>query len=106
MSKITNDKVSVPTGTELNEKDYLNITLSYLKDIQKNMCISMTEASNEKLFKIFGKMFQDITELQRTAYNTAFKFGWYELETPNKTKLDEKYNNLLNELNSLNEEKI
>ena len=49
-NKITNPKTEVPKGMALNDKDYLNMTLSLLKDMEKNYAISLTEASNENLF--------------------------------------------------------
>ena len=35
-NKITNTKVEVPKGTELNDKDYLNCLNSHLKEMCKN----------------------------------------------------------------------
>ena len=49
-NEIKNEKVEVPTGISLNDKDYLNSLLSTLKEITKNYTISLTEASNEVLY--------------------------------------------------------
>ena len=50
-NKICNTKIEVPTGTNLNDKDYLTNILMLLKDYEKNMVVALTEASNENLFK-------------------------------------------------------
>jgi len=39
MSKVANEKVEVPTGIELNDKDYCTCLLSTLKDMEKNYCV-------------------------------------------------------------------
>ena len=46
-NKISNTKVEVPKGTEMNDKDYINSVLSSLKEMSKNYTLAMTEASNE-----------------------------------------------------------
>lgn len=90
MSKVANKKVEVPTGIELNDKDYCTCLLSTLKDMEKNYCIAMTEASNEWLYQIYRDVFLDIADLQRKVYTLMFQNGWYALETVSQTKLDEK----------------
>lgn len=101
MTKISNNKIEVTNGVNMNEKDYLILCLSYLKDIEKNLCIALTEASNEKLYKILYKMFENISGLQRKVYELAFRCGWYELESLDNKKIDTKYQKLLKEFNSL-----
>ena len=101
--KIKNEKIEVSNGSNLNEKDYLNICLAELKEMEKNLCTAMTEASNENLFKKINKMFLEIVTLQRKVYDIMFKFGWYELECSDTKKINDKYNNLLKDFESLNE---
>lgn len=101
MSKICNTKVEVPTGMELNDKDYCTCLLSTLKDMEKNYCIAMTEASNEWLFSIYRDTFLDIADLQRKLYLLMFRNGWYCLEDVTQTKLDEKSKMLSTEYNDL-----
>lgn len=57
-NKITNPEVEVPKSSNLNDKDYLNILLTSLKELSKNYTISMTEASNEYLFAKYNKTFE------------------------------------------------
>jgi len=101
MSKICNTKVQVPTGIELNDKDYCACLLSTLKDMEKNYCIAMTEASNEWLYGIYKDVFLDIADLQRKVYMLMFENGWYALENVEQTKLDEKINMLGQEYQDL-----
>ena len=100
-NKICNPKTEVPSGTILNDKDYLNSVLSSLKDMEKNYVIVLTEASNEYLFCKYENMFNDIKNLQRDVYELAFKNGWYSLEKAEDTKITEKYNMLNQEFNDL-----
>lgn len=101
-NKICNTKKEVPTGIELNDKDYMTQFLSILKDLEKNMTVALTEASNEKLYEAYKKMFDTISKFQREAYELMFKYGWYTLESATKTKIDSLHKNLTTELDSLN----
>lgn len=101
MNKISNPKVEVSNDKNMNEKDYLNLCLSYLKDLEKNLTICLTEASNEKLYKTIYDIFENINKLQRKIYNLIFKYGWYELEKLNKTQINNQYNKLLKEFETL-----
>ena len=100
-NKICNPKTEVPSGTILNDKDYLNSVLSLLKDMEKNYATVLTEASNEYLFGKYENMFNDIKNLQRDVYELAFKNGWYSLEKAEDTKITEKYNMLNQEFTDL-----
>lgn len=100
-NKICNPKTEVPTGTKLNDKDYLNSVLSMLKEMEKNYTIALTEASNEILFSKYENMFNDIKNLERDVYELAFRKGWYTLEKAENTKITEKYNNLNQEFTDL-----
>lgn len=101
--KIANAKVEVEKGVELNDKDYLNCLLSNLKEMSKNFCIALTEASNEVLYKKYFEMFLNISNLQRETYELMFRKGWYSLEEVEETKLNEKLNMLTTEYNDLDE---
>ena len=61
-NKISNTKVEVPKGTEMNDKDYINSVLSSLKEMSKNYVLAMTEASNEYLYEEYFQMFNNIKE--------------------------------------------
>ena len=93
-NKICNTKTEVPTGIKENDKDYLNLLLTLLKDMEKNYAIVLTEASNESLFGKYENIFNNIKNLQREVYELSFRKGWYTIEKAEDTKVNEKYNTL------------
>lgn len=101
-NEINNKKVSIPTGIELNDKDYLMTLLTFLKDMEKNLTVALTEASNKNLYKEFKTMFEEYATFQRKSYELMYKFGWYKLEKANKTKISTLMSNLETEITSLN----
>ncbi len=100
-NKICNPKTDVPSGIKENDKDYLNASLSLLKEMEKNYTVALTEASNEHLFSKYEEMFNEIKSLQREVFELAFRKGWYSLEKAEDTKVNEKYNMLNEEYNGL-----
>lgn len=100
-NKISNEKVPVEGGIELNDKDYINSVLSTLKELVKNYAVSLTEASNETLYSKYKTMFDEYSSLQREVYEIMFRFGWYELEKSDNNKINEKYNMLNQEFTKL-----
>ena len=101
-SKICNTKVDVPTGIDLNDKDYISCLNSCLKEMTKNYVTAMTEASNEKLFEIYKSIFGEFLSLQREVYQLMFRKGWYVLEAEQTEKIMEKFNTLNQEYTGLN----
>lgn len=102
-NQISNPKVEVPKGMNLNDKDYLNSCLSLLKDMEKNYTVALTEASNETLFVKYEEMFNKIKSLQREVFELAFRKGWYVLEKAETNKITNKYNTLNEEFTGLSE---
>lgn len=100
-NKISNPKKETPTGINMNEKDYITCLLTILKDIEKNYCIAMTEASNETLYNSYKNTFDTIASLQRKTYELMFQNGWYSLEQAENTKIQEKYQMLSQEYQDL-----
>ena len=101
-NKISNPKTKVPTGINMNDKDYLTCLLTILKEMSKNYSIAMTEASNEHLYKSYHSIFNEVSKLQRETYELMFQNGWYSLEKAEQTKITEKYNMLSTEYQDLN----
>ncbi|MBP3840496.1 MAG: spore coat protein [Bacilli bacterium] len=97
-TQICNPKTEVPKGLGLTDKDYIEGILTVCKDLEKNLTVAMTEASNEKLYHTIFDMFTDIAELQRETYELWFKKGWFILEEEQKEKVNKKYNMLEQEL--------
>ena len=101
-NQISNPKTEVPKGTSINDKDYINSLLSSLKEMVKNYATSLTEVSNETLYKEFKTMFDEYSNLQREVYETMFRKGWYSIEKVEHQKLDTKYQTLNQEFMDLN----
>lgn len=100
-NEIKNPKTQVPTGSALNEKDYMNCLLSSLKELVKNYAIALTEASNENLYNQYKEMFDCYSDLQREVFELMFRKGWYTLESAEAQKINKKYQTLSQELSDL-----
>lgn len=98
---IQNQKVEVPTGLELNDKDYMNCLLTTLKEMTKNYAIALTEISNEELYHEFKELFNEVSLLQRETYEFMFQNGWYSVEKAEEQKITNKYNMLNQEFKDL-----
>lgn len=101
-NKISNPKTEVPTGINMNDKDYITCLLTILKEMSKNYSVAMSEASNEHLYKSYHSIFNEVSKLQRETYELMFQNGWYSLEKAEQTKITEKYNMLSTEYQDLN----
>ena len=118
-NKIENEKVNVPCGKCMNDKDYANSLLSCLKelvknkltndgkdkvskDLVKNYAKDLTEASNEVLYNKYKEMFDTYASMQRDVFESMFRMGWYKLEKADNNKICEKQQMLIQELNSIN----
>lgn len=100
-SQIKNPKTEVSKGMNLNEKDYLTSLLTSLKNMEKNYCIAMTEASCEELYQKYLETFLNISAMQREVYELMFLNGWYVLEKAESNKIQNKYQTLNQDLNDL-----
>lgn len=100
-SQIKNPKTEVSKGMSLNEKDYLTSLLTSLKNMEKNYCIAMTEASCEELYQKHLETFLNISAMQREVYELMFLNGWYVLEKAESNKIQDKYQTLNQDLNDL-----
>ena len=101
-NQICNPEKQVPTGIELNEKDYMNSLLTCLKEMSKNYTVAMTEASNETLYNQYKNIFDSIISLQRETYELMFRYGWYKLEKAETQKISDKFTTLSQKLQDLN----
>lgn len=100
-NKISNIKVEVPSGIEMNDKDYLNSVLELEKNMSNNYSIALNEASNDELYEDFFSIFEDTKDMAREIYTLMFKNGWYTLEKAEENKIEEKLSCFQNELNDL-----
>ena len=95
--EISNQKIEVEEGIELNDKDYINDLLATLKYMVKDYAVALTEASNEELFSKYKEMYDKLLNLQRETFEVMFRCGFYKLEEVTPTKVSEKYQILLKE---------
>lgn len=100
--QITNPKVEMPKGMQLNDKDHIGDLLSCLKCMEKNYAVALTEASNETLYQKYKKMFDAISLLQRQTYELMFRCGWYPMEKAEEQKIVAKYQTVNQEFQDLN----
>ena len=102
MAKIENAKMEIPSGILINDEDMLNSLLEIEKNMSVNLTIALNEASNENLYEHLFDSFETIKDLQRDLFEIAFRYGWYSLEEAESNKIQEKYNKLNKQFQSLN----
>ncbi len=100
-NQISNPKVEVSSGINLNDKDYITCLSSTLKELSKGYVVAMTEASCESLYNTYKEAFLNISTLQREVYELMFRKGWYQLEASDSNKINNKYNTLNQEYQDL-----
>ena len=100
-NEIKNQKKEVPTGIEMNDRDYLNVLLEMEKNISNNISVALNEASNDTLYEHFFNMLHASKNMGRELYNLMFKMGWYSLEASEQNKLQTKYSELTNKNSQL-----
>ena len=100
-NQVTNPKIEMPKGMQLNDKDYIGDLLSCLKAMEKNYAVALTEASNESLYQEYQTMFDQISMLQREVYELMFRYGWYPMEAAEANKVMNKFQMLTQEWNDL-----
>ena len=100
-NQISNPKTEVPTGINMNDKDYITCLLTCLKEMEKNYVTAITEASNESLYKSYKSTFEELSNLQRETYELMFEKGWYSLEKAENQKINQKYQMLSQEYQDL-----
>ena len=100
-NQISNPKTEVPTGINMNDKDYITCLITCLKEMEKNYVTAMTEASNESLYKSYKSTFEELSKLQRETYELMFEKGWYSLEKAETQKITQKQQMLSQEYQDL-----
>ncbi len=99
--KVSNPKLEVKEGLNLNDKDYMTNLLSTLKAMVKDMTVALTEASNSKIYSEYKNMYEELLKLQRASYELMFKLGWYTLEETTQNKKDTLEKELQTQLDNL-----
>ena len=99
---ICNTETEVSKTLELNDRDYLNCVLEIEKSMANNLNTFLNEASNDRLFNDVYDIFDEVKTNARDTFLLLFRNGWYKLETAPTNKINEKYNELNQELIDLN----
>ena len=99
--KIQNKSVEVPMNVNLNDKDYYDRLLCKLKELTKGYATAITEASNEKLVRIYEKTLKNYIKLQRQTFEIMFQNGWYIMESAENKKIGEEFKKLNNEFSAI-----
>lgn len=89
---IKNNKTQVKKGLEMNDSDRLNDVLISYKHLVSSYAISLNEASNKNIYKLYLNLFESSSKMQAELFQLAFQKGWYTLETADETKIEKTYN--------------
>lgn len=100
-NKVCCEEIEVTKTIDMNDRDYLVDIQNSEKEITKNMCVVLTEASNDEFHSELLTMFETTENLQREAYELAWNNGWYSLEETEKTKITQKQKELQKKLDEL-----
>ncbi len=84
-----------------SDKDCICYLLTILKDLEKQCCLMMMEASNDWLYQIYRDMLLDISSLERKVYYVLFINNWYLLESVEEIQLKERYKVFFQQYKSL-----
>ncbi len=85
----------------MTDKEYMMDTLDTLKSLSVNMTYALNEASCDKLYKEYLKMFENINKETKEVFDLAYKLGYYTLEKEANTKIKASIKTLNQELESL-----
>lgn len=100
-NKVCCEETQVDKIKEMNDRDYLVDILCSEKEITKNMCTALTEASNTHLHEELYNIFETVEQIQAETYELAWNNGWYSLEEAEKTKISQKAKELQKKLDEL-----
>lgn len=84
----------------MSDKYYLNDLLASEKNMVVNMATSLNEASCDKIYKVYHKMFEDVSKEAADLFIIGFNRGWFTLEEVPSKKIQTEYDKLNEELNS------
>ena len=102
---IKNTKTPVKKGISMNDCDILNDVLISYKHLVSSYAISLNEASNKNIYKLFLSLLESSRKIQAALFQLAFSKGWYNLETAEEVKVENTYNKFSKCLNEISNEK-
>ncbi len=101
-NQISNPMVEVPKTIEMNDENYLNDLLEYLKNMVNNYSYALNEMSNQELYNRIKPIFEETSALQRHFFDLAFQRGWYSLEKAEQQKITSSYQKYSDKLQEMN----
>lgn len=78
-------------GPDMNDRDFLNDSLSTCKYITDSLNIAIREASHQQLHSDLLQILTETHQSCRALYNLMFQHGWYKLEAEEQQKIDQAY---------------
>lgn len=82
----------------MQDKYYLNDILEMEKNMTVNMAIALNEASHEKLYNEFFKIFEAISEETKELFKIAYNKNWYQLENAKENKINTQIKKMCSEI--------
>lgn len=88
----------------MNDKEYIMDILESEKNLSVNMTFALNEASCDKLYKSYLKMFENINKKVKEIFDLSYKLGFYKLEKEEAKKIKSTIKALTQELSSSSDE--
>lgn len=88
----------------MNDKEYIMDILESEKNLSVNMTFALNEASCDKLYKSYLKMFENINKKVKEIFDLSYKLGFYKLEKEESKKIKSTIKTLTQELSSSSDE--
>lgn len=88
----------------MNDKEYIMDILESEKNLSVNMIYALNEASCDKLYKSYLKMFENINKKVKEIFDLSYKLGFYKLEKEEGKKIKSTIKTLTQELSSSSDE--
>ncbi len=84
----------------MNDKEYIMDILVSEKNLSVNMTYALNEASCDKLYKSYLKMFENINKKVKEIFDLSYKLDFYKLEKEEGKKIKSTIKTLTQDLNS------
>ena len=88
----------------MNDKEFIMDILESEKILSVNMPYALNEASCDKLYKSYLKMFENINKKVKEIFDLSYKLGFYKLEKEEGKKIKSTIKTLTQELSSSSDE--
>lgn len=99
--EIFNVEKNISKGSSISDKDYLTYLLMFLKELERNYVMSMSQSSCEEFYDGIFDTFYNISAKEREAYELMFRNGWCKLTLPNENEILKNYKELRRKFKNL-----